>query len=221
MHIRAAFSDRGILRISFLSRPSGAKIVTTHFLRIAALAVTLAACAVPASASDEAALAADARKIALGLQQTLAGKLLAEIKKNGPESAISVCKTLAPEASAEISRNTGWRVTRVSLKVRNPVLGMPDPWEQKALLDINARAAQGADPAGLERAEIVSEPQGRYFRYVKALPVQPLCLNCHGAADAVPAPVKARLATEYPHDRATGYAPGQIRGAISLKRALD
>jgi hypothetical protein len=55
---------------------------------------------------------------------------------------------------------------------------------------------------------------------MKALPTQPLCLNCHGApADLSPA-VKARLAERYPNDKATGYAVGQIRGAMTLKRPL-
>jgi len=195
--------------------------VKSRFLATASFVALLAACATPGSTPDEAALTAQARKIALGMQQTLAGKLLAEINKNGAESAISVCKTMAPEASAEMSRDTGWRVTRVSLRVRNPVLGMPDAWEQAALLDFDARAAQGADPASLERSELVNEPQGRYFRYMKALPVLPLCVNCHGGADAIRTEVKARLAKEYPHDKATGYAAGQLRGAISLKRPLD
>jgi hypothetical protein len=55
---------------------------------------------------------------------------------------------------------------------------------------------------------------------MKALPVAPLCVTCHGSADKMPAGIKARLAKEYPHDRATGYAPGQLRGAISVKRPL-
>jgi len=29
-----------------------------------------------------------------------------------------------------------------------------------------------------------------------------------------------QLGTEYPHDRATGYSPGQIRGAVTVKRRL-
>jgi len=33
--------------------------------------------------------------------------------------------------------------------------------------------------------------------------------------------VKARLAGDYPHDRATGYALGQIRGAVSIKQAME
>lgn len=56
---------------------------------------------------------------------------------------------------------------------------------------------------------------------MKALPVAPLCLNCHGSAANIPPGIKARLAQEYPHDRATGYALGQVRGAISVKQPLD
>ena len=46
-----------------------------------------------------------------------------------------------------------------------------------------------------------------------------LCLNCHGAAEQLAAGVADRLKTPYPDDRAVGYGVGQVRGAISLKRA--
>ena len=38
--------------------------------------------------------------------------------------------------------------------------------------------------------------------------------------DDSPEPVKARLAAEYPQDKATGYAPGMVRGIITIKRPL-
>jgi Protein of unknown function (DUF3365) len=47
-----------------------------------------------------------------------------------------------------------------------------------------------------------------------------LCTNCHGPADALSTAVKARLQAEYPHDKATGYSVGQIRGAVTVKRPL-
>jgi hypothetical protein len=183
-----------------------------------------AACALclgAAQAQDAAKLAGESREAAVTLQKTLAGKLLGELQTSGPEAAIAVCKTLAPQAAGDLSRARGWRVTRVSLKVRNPVLGAPDPWEQRVLADFDARAARGEKPDALEAAEIVQEPQGRYFRYARALPVAPLCLNCHGAADRMPAGVRERILKEYPHDRATGYREGEIRGAISVKRPLE
>jgi hypothetical protein len=55
---------------------------------------------------------------------------------------------------------------------------------------------------------------------MKALPVQPVCVNCHGDAANLAPEIKERIAREYPADRATGYLPGQIRGAVSVKRPL-
>jgi hypothetical protein len=187
---------------------------------VAALAALVAGCAAPRASEDTGALAAESRQAAAGLQQQLAGKLMAAIKAGGPASAIEVCKTLAPEAAGQKSRETGWRITRVSLKPRNPALGAPDAWEQQVLARLDARAASGEKPDALEHSEIVNEPQGRYFRYMKALPVAQLCVNCHGSADKLQPAIKERLATDYPHDRATGYSPGQLRGAISVKRPL-
>jgi hypothetical protein len=37
----------------------------------------------------------------------------------------------------------------------------------------------------------------------------------------IPAGVRAKLATEYPMDRATGYREGELRGAVSIKQPMD
>jgi hypothetical protein len=55
---------------------------------------------------------------------------------------------------------------------------------------------------------------------MKAIPVQPLCVACHGPAETLSPAVRERLAKEYPHDRATGYSPGQVRGAITVKKRI-
>ena len=55
---------------------------------------------------------------------------------------------------------------------------------------------------------------------MKALPVGDVCLNCHGPADKLDAGLKAELGKYYPHDQATGYAKGQSRGALTVKRPL-
>jgi hypothetical protein len=179
----------------------------------------LALASAGAVAADTEKLTGESRVFARDLAGRLGAELKKEISAGGPESAIKICKSLAPEIAGEISTKTGWRVTRVSLKPRNAMLGAADAWEQQVLESFDRRAAKGEDPEKLEIGEIVIEPQGTYFRYMKALPVQPLCLNCHGAGE-VKDGVRARLATEYPHDKATGYSAGQIRGAISIKRTL-
>lgn len=161
-----------------------------------------------------------ARVAATELTQKLGVALKKEITASGPDGAVSVCRDIAPALAGEQSRKTGSRVTRVSLRTRNPLLGQPDAWEQQVLADFDRRATRGEKTDSLEHSEIVIEPQGRYFRYMKAIPVQPLCLTCHGSAETIPDSVKAKLTAEYPHDRATGYSLGQIRGAVSIKQFI-
>lgn len=163
---------------------------------------------------------AASRAAAGQLTQQLGAELRKELAAGGPAGAIGVCRNVAPEIAGKLSRDMGARVARVSLKVRNPLLGTPDAWEQQVLVDFDRRAAAGEKPDVLEVSEIVAEPAGRYFRYMKAIPVQPLCLACHGAREAIAPEVADRIAQEYPHDRALGYSPGQIRGAVTVKQRL-
>lgn len=172
----------------------------------------------PVTADD---LTVGARATASDLIQRLGAVLKREMAAGGPDNAIAVCREIAPGLAGELSRKTGARVSRVSLKTRNPLLGQPDAWEQQVLAEFDRQAAQGAKPETLERSELVTESQGRFFRYMKAIPVQPLCLTCHGTPDSIPDAVKARLAADYPHDRATGYALGQIRGAVTIKQSVQ
>jgi len=184
------------------------------------LPILLALFAAPALADDAAQYQEESRAVALPFLKQLAAENKKAVDEGGPESAIKVCKEIAPEMAGDISRKQGWKLTRVSLKVRNPLLGTPDAWEQKVLQDFEARLAKGEKPETMEFTETVKEPAGSYFRYMKAIALQPGCVTCHGAAEQIPANVKARLAEDYPHDQATGYSPGQIRGALSIKRPM-
>ena len=154
------------------------------------------------------------------LIQELGAELTKELAAGGPERAIAVCRDLAPQIAGKLSRQAGVRVARVSLKIRNPLLGTPDAWEQQVLAEFARRAAAGEKPETLEYSETVTEPQGRYFRYMKAIAVQPLCLVCHGTPEMIAPGVMERLEADYPHDRARGYTVGQIRGAVAVKRPL-
>ena len=166
-------------------------------------------------AGDDAMLS-EARNVAMSLPPKLLASLQEEIKKSGPEGAIPVCKDMAPKMAGKILQETGWKVKRVSLKPRNEARAIPDDWEKAALEDFDKRAAAGEPPAQLEKGETV----GNEYRYVKALPAQPLCLNCHGPVDQLSPAVKSVLGEHYPNDRATGYSVGQIRGAISVRKPL-
>ena len=188
-------------------------------MRIIAAAIALAFAA-PVLAQDAALpkFQEEARKTSAEFGKKLGAELKKSLEAGGPEGAIGVCKDIAPAIASELSRARGWQVTRVSLKTRNPLLGLPDAWEQKVLADFDRRAAAGEKPETLEFAEVVTEPQGQALRYMKAIPTQELCLTCHGPADKIAGGLKQKLAEQYPHDKATGYAAGQVRGAFSIKQ---
>ena len=169
--------------------------------------------------ADDAAWLTDARKVATTVPPKLLQVLTDEIAKGGPESAIDVCKERAPQMAKAASEQTGWGIRRVSLLNRNPK-AIPDAWERAALEDFDRRAAAGESPATLEKGEIVAEGDRKEYRYMKALPVQQVCLACHGAIDKLKPEVTSKLQTLYPADKGTGYSIGQIRGAMTVRKAL-
>jgi len=174
-----------------------------------------------ADGDDVRALTEESRKAADALLGQVRGELVKALESSGPLRAIVACKYGVPEMSSFMSRKTGWRVSRVSLKPRNPALGAPDAWEQRVLVSFEQRQARGEKGDAMEFGEVVHEPAGRFFRYMKALPLAPLCMNCHGPAESLSEAVRAQLSIEYPHDRAVGHQIGQIRGGVTVKRPLD
>lgn len=184
--------------------------------RLALVAVLIA----PAALADDGlkAFTDEARKVATQLLTQVRSELTKELERTGPIRAITVCKYSVPELSSNISRQTGWRVTRVALRARNGALGQPDAWEQKALLDFEKMVAKGEKAETLEYAEAVSEPAGKALRYIKAIPMQPACLACHGPVGQLSEGVRAQLAADYPYDKAVDYSLGQVRGAVSVKK---
>jgi cytochrome c553 len=182
--------------------------------KIALAAVLLAA--LPATADD---LLPEARKVATMVPPKLLSVLTVEIEKGGPEGAIGVCREKAPEMAKAASQQTGWAIRRVSLKNRNPK-AVPDAWERAILEDFDRRAAAGESPATLEKGEVVTEDGKKSYRYMKALPTVELCTKCHGAPEKLSPAVKAKLAELYPQDKAAGYAVGQIRGAMTIRKPL-
>jgi hypothetical protein len=165
-----------------------------------------------------APLVSESRKVSTQLIEQIGGELKGELERTGPLRAIIVCKYSAPEATSALSRRIGYRVTRVALRARNKAIGEPDAFEQKVLLDFEKRVAQGEKAETLEHSEVVSEPSGRHFRYMKAIPMASICATCHGAN--LSNGIKAQLGAEYPYDTATNYRIGEIRGAVSVKRPI-
>ncbi len=181
--------------------------------------VALLATALPLQAQQQADLDAEARGLVKSFFKALKGELVGALESGGPVEAIAVCNERAPALAEETAADSGWRVARTSLKLRNPD-NAPDAWESAVLRNFDARAAGGEDPAMIEFSAVVEQQGQRTFRYMKAIPTaEKPCLACHGKEIAPK--VAARLAELYPEDAATGYSAGEIRGAFTLSRPLD
>lgn len=189
-----------------------------HHLALAGLAPLFLASPVGAQGPEQTAqLTETSRAIAGQMIQTLGGELKQAMQNGGPVNAISVCKEKAPKIAAAIAAEKNVGLRRVTFKNRNPN-SVPDAWEAKVLQDFEQRLAKGEAPTGLEYGEVVDD--GKTFRYMKGLVTQGVCMNCHGTKETIPEAVQAKLAVEYPNDKATGYQPNMLRGAISLKKPL-
>lgn len=182
--------------------------------------VTLVACAAALPAlAQTGGWTDEARNAAAAVPPRLLQVLKAEIDKAGPAGAIGVCHDQAPKLAQAASERSGWSIRRVSLRHRNPK-AVPDAWEQTALQEFDRRLAAQEPASRLEKSEVTQEGGKSVQRYIRALPTAKLCLECHGSAEQISPAVAARLKALYPADLATGYSVGQLRGAITLRKAV-
>jgi len=159
----------------------------------------------------------ESRQMVQAFARSLKGELQAAIKEGGPRHAISVCKLTAPQIARDMSDRPGWTVGRTSHKLRNPE-NAPDAWEAAVLDSFLERAAAGQDPKGLETAELAEADGRKAYRYMKAIPVQKVCLGCHGSG--IKAEVRERIEALYPGDQATGFELGDLRGAFTVTKTV-
>jgi hypothetical protein len=170
------------------------------------------ACFANVGLADEALLS-EARSHAKNLGMSLKATLQASMKTDGPVTAIDVCHIQAPEIAKQVSEN-GWVVGRTALRVRNQD-NAADAWETETLQAFVSRLEAGEAPDTLE----TSTTMDGEFRYMKAIPTGQVCLVCHGSELA--APVAAKIVALYPHDKATGFKEGELRGAFTLRKELE
>jgi hypothetical protein len=142
-----------------------------------------------------------------------------EVAAKGPAGAIGACAAVALDLARKHEAE-GWRVRRVSGKVRNPG-DTPEPYEADILGRFEVLKAAGQLRPDSEHVEVVTEHGKPYLRYMRPIVIAgPVCLNCHGPSKELSADVKARLNALYPADQATGYRLNDLRGAVSVKIPL-
>ena len=160
----------------------------------------------------------DSAKIAAN---TFAGALKSElvkaIKSGGLISALDVCNSVAMPITEQSANDHGVQISRVSLKNRNPE-NMPNAWQTKVLQDFDQRAANGEPINSIAYAGIIESSNKKQLHFMKALPTEKACLDCHGSH--LSTEVSAKINALYPNDKAIGYSEGQVRGAIVVVKNI-
>jgi len=189
----------------------------SHAVLIALLLSTAASNAAEPGTSPE--WVGRSRELAMQLGTELKGELTRAIEQGGPVAAIAVCKDRAPAIAARLSSQSGARVGRTALLVRNPanapdglqraILGRFD--EQMAATPANVQPGSGGPPEAILE---IKGPTGVERRYMRAIPTDAVCLTCHGTT--LSPELAAAIGRAYPDDDATGFALGQLRGAFDV-----
>lgn len=164
--------------------------------------------AAPSAASAPSAEAEldRARDAAVTFATRLRARLLAAMGEGGPARAVEVCAQEAPAIAGAVSAESGALVGRASLRTRSPRNAAPPPWVKAWLVEQGERPAAGAKP--------IRAIEGGEARVLLPIAVEGPCLACHGPEEGIAEEVRAILAARYPSDAATGYAEGDLRGAL-------
>lgn len=167
---------------------------------------------------DKAALSEQAKTAIKTYGGNLKAELQAAMQTGGPVNAINVCQLKAPELANTVSNTEKLEVSRVSLRNRNPVIGLPNEWQTQVLNDFEARKVKGEALESLVYSELVENAGKHEFRFMKAIPTEAMCLTCHGSE--ISPVVMTRLKELYPQDKATGFKEGDLRGAFVVVKNL-
>lgn len=167
----------------------------------------IAAPVVTSAQQTDAALLAESRALTDELGRRLLAALTETLGSSGAVTAIAVCKDLAPQIASDIARRSGAKIGRTSARLRNPG-NVAEAWQAEVLDAFAAALGRGESAADLEYFARV-DGSAHYMRPIVA---GGICLECHGMQ--IGDDVAAALDEHYPHDRATGYASGELRGAF-------
>jgi len=150
------------------------------------------------------------QKASSQLLKTLGSNLKKHMKAGGPMEAAEFCITNAYPLTDKLNSDLGSDVSvkRVSLKYRNPA-NAPREDEAVVLTAFESLQKEGV----MLPPYLVKQVDKETYKYYKPLTINKgVCLKCHGVIKN--SELSAKIAKNYPHDKATGYKLGDLRGAI-------
>ena len=159
------------------------------------------------------------RATSMEFMKSLKGILIKQIQTKGVLQAVSVCSDTAQVLTNNFGLQKGVFIRRVSLRNRNEN-NYPDDFEKMVLNKFELLKQNNELDDKTEHIETVKEGEYTYVRYLKPILIQAECLNCHGNLNDMMTDVKDLIMQKYPQDKAVGYSIGDLRGAVSVKKAL-
>ncbi len=163
------------------------------------------------SKEELASVVKTGQEVSSALLQTLGKNLQQHMKDEGPVGAAEFCSTKAYALTADVDEQFGEdvQVKRISLKERNPANQAEG--KEKAIL----QSLENLQKSGVILPEyLVERVNKETYKYYKPLMInKQVCLKCHGDISAN-RKLSQFLEKTYPHDKATGYKFGDLRGAI-------
>lgn len=179
------------------------------------LALSVATCAVTGcskadipSQADEM-FVAEAEALTARFQSELQQALSTAMAESGPVGAIGVCQSTAPTIAQNLSEESGFSVSRIARRNRNPDGSISGGLER-------LYAELEATPTVNGRPNAVHAQLGSGQVFLRAIPMQEQpCAACHGTNIAPE--VKAAIDQAYPEDLASGFEPGELRGAFLVE----
>lgn len=137
------------------------------------------------------------------LQGALLSRLKEELDRNGPKGAVTVCRDEAQAITARIAREQGLELGRTSHRLRNE-LNAPRVW---AAVIVAQSAGRKAADTTLRVVDL-----GDRVGVLRPIGTVEMCTRCHGEPGAVREAMGDVLDSAYPHDKAVGFAVGDLRG---------
>lgn len=132
--------------------------------------------------------------------------------KNGLTGVVDFCHDNAKKIADSLGKVHQVEIKRTSLKLRN-TKNEPDA-DSKAVLTNYLRLQENQNTM----EPIVMKDANGYVHFYAPIKLKKECLKCHGTpGQEIPDKIYELIKSKYPHDEATGFKEGELRGIWDIK----
>jgi hypothetical protein len=141
--------------------------------------------------------------VILSIQNAVLSELSRALAEGGPATAVRVCHMSALTVAYWAGSEEGVAGGRTSARLRSPA-NAPPPWAAPVVARLADRRTSGVDGFAVDL--------GARVGVMRPVAHRAVCAPCHGRDEQLSPRVRAELNELFPHDRATGFREGDLRG---------